>query len=156
MKRTPLNAVSPQRAIKRANSRDEFRDCHGVAFDEVQSLLGPVRAWPRIKRVDGRDVIVRVQRTFVNCFWCNERGDWHSQARHLQLDPHHIFGGSAGRSDELTNILPVHRPCHDLIQSDSKLLGRVLYRKWLLDRMCTNWVRLSLLFGRFLPDLITE
>lgn len=110
MKRTPLKPVSPQRAVKRAKARDLYRDCHGVAFDEVPSLLGPVRDWPTIHRVDDRDVIVRVQRTFVDCFWCNERGNWHSVARHLQLDPHHIVGGSAGRSDELTNLFPCHRP----------------------------------------------
>lgn len=147
MKRTRLRPVSPRKAARRDDARRLFEDGFGVRFHETRMWLPDlVKDWPTVRIVDRK-----ANRDFVRlggmCYWCERL--FHPN----ELDPHHIFGASH-RCDCLTNLMPVCRACHDKIQSVPELLPSVLYRKWTLDRQHVSWVRLTLLAGRWLDDLV--
>jgi len=141
-----MKSVSPAKAQRRKQARQGFQDGVGVNFSEVRLWLPPrVSDWPKVRIVDcvaNRDEL----RDHMRCFYC-----WKPEL--AMLDIHHIFGGSRGRCDSLTNLMPVCRHCHEEIQSVPALLPHVLYQKWKHDRAHVSWVRLTLLAGRWLDDL---
>lgn len=152
-----LRRRSPGRDVKIQKADEFFQDCKGVWFHEVEGLMGPVARWPRVRIVERRETIIVFKRRFCVCFWCGRQGGWDDpEGAPFRLDPHHIVAGSRGRSDELCNLMPLCRKCHELIQSDASLFGRVLWLKWSLDRETVDWCRLALLRGRALGELTTE
>lgn len=155
-KRKPLRRQSKTVAAKLSMAEERYADACHVYFDEVPQLLGPVACWLPIRRLPSEAVRIEMEKLFVHCFWCGGRGCWHPKGTSLTLELHHIVGGSAGRSDERTNLFPCHRKCHQELQSDASLTGKVLWLKWRYDRIGTVWTRLAELHGRNLPDLITE
>lgn len=68
----------------------------------------------------------------------------------VKAELHHIIGG-AGRSDEPCNLIMLcdgYHGCHGKVHGQ---LSAVLYAKWKTDRANTDWVRLAILYGKFLP-----
>lgn len=147
-----MSPVSKQRAAKRKASKEFFEDGLGVRFHETRLWLpSRVSDWPKVRIVNNkraREVLLRHQLYECGCPWCSL-----CESYAEQMDGHHIFGGSRGRSDELTNLLIVCRQCHERIQSDPTTLPEVLHAKWEHDRESVSWVRLTLLAGRWLDDL---
>jgi hypothetical protein len=123
------------------------QDGWAMGFDEVRLWLpSRVSDWPIVHRLDfphSREFY----RIAGECWWCGK-------FRHCEA--HHITGGTKGRCDTFTNLFRVCRPCHEEVQSNVDLLGRVLFLKWENDRINTNWLRLNLLAGYWLPDLIAS
>jgi 5-methylcytosine-specific restriction endonuclease McrA len=122
----------------------EMFDGQGLAFADYRRKL-PERAADFPRAPIRRDDLMRTMCRF----------DWdHCQMCACKLrktasgDVHHIIGG-AGRSDEETNLLRLCRDCHD--ESWSVMLPQALYVKWKTDRENLSWVRLALLYGKFLP-----
>lgn len=155
-KRKPLRRRSKTVAAKLSMAEERYADACHVYFDEVPQLLGPVACWLPIRRLPSPAALIEIEKLFSVCFWCGERGGWHPNGTHLTLTHHHIFAGTVGRSDERTNLFPCHWKCHQELQSDASLTGKVLYLKWHHDRTGTVWTRLAELHGRNLPDLIID
>lgn len=141
-----MKSVSPAKAQRRKQARQGFQDGVGVNFSEVRLWLPPrVSDWPKVRIVDCKEN--RGEYTDrLGCFYCE-------RCVFGPMDVHHIVGGSRGRCDSLTNLMPVCRKCHEEIQSVPALLPHVLYQKWKHDRAHVSWVRLTLLAGRWLDDL---
>ena len=118
---------------------ERFQDAHGVYFDELHHAM----LWAVVHRVSSREVLDEY-RSNPSCFYCE-------RSFRSGLDPHHIVGGSAGRSDERCNLMSLCRGCHTAIQSDSSLLPRLLRQKWKHDRTNTDWRRLCELRGSLFP-----
>lgn len=145
-----LRKRSPAVAAKVAKAVEFYPDGNHVYFSEATMQRKVVSAVTRSLPLS----LARIQmeKLFTTCFWCGGPGFWHPKGMALTLEHHHIVGAGA-RSDELTNLFPCHRACHDELQSDAELFGKVLYRKWLHDRVQTSWVRLVELLGHGLPEL---
>lgn len=160
MKRTRPKRDNDNASERLAEALDGYADAHGLLPGEVMPILNPYirqSGWPRANRLTDRRIIVRLQLVFGNCFACGLQGSWDANEESwLKLDPHHLVGGTAGRADELCNLMPLCRKCHDKFQSDKAMFGFLLYRKWLMDRANTDWLRLTILYGKALPDLIIE
>ena len=116
-----------------------------VLFNEYRKHLPTLAAdFPPAKIV--RDKIVVIDHRYKWSGVCQMCG---FPLRHAQGDVHHIIGG-AGRSDEPTNLLRLCSVCHD--ESWSVILPECLWFKWATDPRNLSWVRLAVLYGRFLPD----
>ena len=126
-------------------------DGQGVSFDEYRDHL------PKSSHDFPRAGIVRDKRlfapmsawyheTFPFCFLC---GRPHGYGTNLQC--HHLIGGPA-RSHEKCNLVILDRRCHE--ESHGGGLARILWWKWKIDRENTDWGRLAVIRGRFLPDMI--
>jgi hypothetical protein len=125
--------------------RDNYRDCHGVDFDDVRYILGEDRSkWPKVVRVIDPDVCRIMHELHSEC--------WKSGVPNPQA--HHEFAGSAGKSDEFCAIFMLSNYWHSWVHSERFPLGEQLYLKWLHDRCHVDWVRMTLLRGSFLPELI--
>lgn len=120
-------------------------DGKGVAYSEYRRKL-PQRSadFPRAELRRKFEVLVAYRRKWDQCQMCGKplREIWAG-------DVHHIIGG-AGRSDEPSNLLRLCIGCHD--ESWSVILPAALYAKWQTDRKNLSWVRLAILYGRFLPQ----
>ena len=161
MKRTPMKRKSDSATEKLADAEALHADGHGLlpheAMEWIELYLATIRQWPRPRRLTDPRVIVRLQKSFGFCFVCERQCDWTARGESwLKLDPHHLTGGTAGRADELCNLMPLCRKCHDKFQSLKPAFGFLLYRKWKFDRPNTDWLRLTILHGQCLPELITE
>lgn len=125
---------------------DLYQDGVGVYFNEIRQWLpSKVRDWPQVRIVDSTGNRSQIlSRGF--CFMCGASSRWHGP-----LEVHHIFGGSRGRCDSLTNLMPVCRACHEETQSVPAMLPKVLLAKWKHDRANVSWVRLVVLNQRWFP-----
>lgn len=122
-------------------AKERYQDGKGVYFDELRlHLPAKVSDWPQVRRVESLKVRSHYRWLSMLCPLCKRPG---------QLDPHHLTGGSKGRSDEHANLIGLCRKCHDEIQSAPAEYPRVWRAKWEHDRGHTDWVRLVLLLGRF-------
>ncbi len=140
--KTKIRRVSKKRA-RVAN----YPDCHGIDFDEVRlHLPARVADWPTVVRVKDPAICRAMHEWFRGCWNCG----W------SRVEAHHIAGGTKGRSDEFCNIAMLCGACHPKANTAELPMGRILYLKWKFDKPHTDWVRLSLLANRFLPDLITD
>lgn len=126
-----------------------YPDCHGIDIDEVRLWLpGRVADWPKVVRVDDRQVCKHMHQWFPVCWNCG---------RVDVVEAHHIFAGRSGRSDEYTNIAMLCgsnlwrgiEGCHAKANTDELPTSRILWLKWKFDRQHTSWVRLCVLAGRF-------
>lgn len=135
----PIKRAKRMRAVsqKQKPMSERYPDGFGVYFDEVSSIVGPVKSWPQIRIV--HDEKRRWSLVKGLCWYCE---------RTLASEPHHLFAGSRGRCDCLSNIFPMCHKCHLEIQSVPSLLPKVLYQKWLHGREHLSWVRLCHLLGR--------
>lgn len=161
MKRTPMKRKSDSATENLAVAESLYADGHGETPEAAMTFINAFRAkygcWPTPHRLTDPRVIVRLQKTFGFCFVCERQCDWTArEGSWLKLDVHHIYAGTAGRADELTNLMPLCRPCHEKFQSLKPAAGFLLYRKWKFDRPNTDWLRLTILAGHCLPELITE
>ncbi len=126
---------------------DEYRSLLPSGHDELQALMTSVQ---RIKD-DQFHVLADMHSEFGGggCWLC---GKWKGAD---VLEAHHVASG-ARKSDERTNIIMACRECHKRVQSDPRALPEVCIAKWRRDPGGLIWVRLALLVGRHLPDLITK
>lgn len=118
-------------------AKQRFQDGHGVYFDEVWWLMS-VMECVKIRRVTDPEIREHY-RGFGRCPLCRNL---------MKMEPHHLTGGSKGRSDEHCNLIGICGDCHDRIQSQPSEYKRVWKAKWKTDRGHTDWLRLCLLLGR--------
>ncbi len=130
-----------------------YLDCNGIPFTEYRKHLPKLASdFPRPKRVKDAELLRYYHGEHDRCQVCGRMPYWG-----VQLECHHITGGSKGRSDERTNIIMLcngWQGCHNRVQSSVALFGDVLWWKWKSTPEEVDWVRLALLHGSFLPDLI--
>lgn len=142
-RKTALRRTSKKHAARAKVARESFEDSRGVPFEDVLIVLGSNKAlWPKAIRVthaDSIEVLSEYRWLAKPCPLCR---------RIKHLEPHHLIGGSAGRSNEHANLIAICRECHDEVQSDSRHTPRVWRAKWEFDRWHTDWCRLCCLLGR--------
>ena len=143
-------------------TRRRFVDGRGVAFAEYRDLLpASVHDFPKIQVVKHRRLLKELHAEWQECAVCRwTAGSWNAAACMESLQIHHIAHGALGRSDERTNLLALcsrgpDAGCHAEAHGGRLSLGRLLFCKWATDRHGVSWVRLSVLLGRFLPELET-
>jgi len=136
----------------------KYIDGCGISFDGYrQHLPLSVHDWPNPRRVKSPKLLgaLRLLKRWELCWRClafETRGRSGSHAGCL----HHIIGGTKGRSDERTNLMPLCTACHMAYHDGGDVRitkGQLLWAKWLIDRKGTSWVRLALLNSQYLPDL---
>ena len=142
----------------RQKTQERYRDSRGLAFDEVRAYVEihfgmRPSEWPRIKEVKDPDVCSRMHDLFCECWNCGGEGGYGTFRR---IEVHHICGGTKGRNDEPCNTAMLcNLPrCHPSANTSELPIGRVLFLKWKHDRQNCDWVRLTLLNRKFLPELI--
>jgi 5-methylcytosine-specific restriction endonuclease McrA len=132
---------------KKPSAKQEYRDSRGVAFADVRFMLSErPSGWPKIKRVEDPRVCQLMHELYKRCWRCG--------AGNVQA--HHEFAGSRGASDELTAIFMLCSECHSNVHTRAFETGELLYLKWKHDRLNVDWVRMHLLCGYWLPDLIVR
>ena len=145
-----MRRVSQRRREKIAGLTEQYADSCGIPFEMSQLhglyLPNKVSDWPKMQRVTDAEVCKLFHWLWFACWFC-EAGE---------CQAHHMAAGSRGRSDELCLLVSACAKCHDQIHGGIIPIGRVLFVKWQMDRVHTNWVRTTLAFRRWLPDLITE
>lgn len=147
-----MRRISKSRIARARRLRERFVDGHGVCFDEYRLWLpDKVSDWPQVTRVDDPQVPRDYHEWWCTCWNCEE-----PPAYTKPVDFHHLTGGTKGRSDEYCNGCMLCRECHDLANTNELPFARLLYLKWKFDRQHVSWVRLALLRGSHLPDLITD
>lgn len=131
---------------------ERYVDNRGIEFGEIGfHLRGRPGDWPRITRVTRKGACTFMHEFHQACWQCGKRG--------YGLDAtqaHHIFEGSRGKSEELCNIAMLCALHHGQLSDPIIPLGRILYLKWKHDWLHTDWVRMTLLCGYHLPDLIAD
>jgi len=138
---------------------EEYRDCNGLTIADVRKRLPRAADFPPAAAQLNRQVRREYANEWDRCQICGTRGDYHQGT----LDPHHIIGGfTRAKSDERTNIIMLcndltvwgGRRCHEVMQGGGdEMLRRVLYAKWKTNPEDTDWMRLTLLRGTFLPEI---
>lgn len=128
-----------------------YVDCTGLSFAEAMaSLPKSVHDWPPPERVKDRVLLQRMHEESQRCGVCGYKPVVWSWLAPVEL--HHIVGGTQGRSDERTNLIPLCRRCHDNANTDALPFARILYHKWRTDPEHTDWRRLAILKRQFLPE----
>lgn len=129
-----------------------YVDGRGLGFREADRILrhvcGRAAEFPQVKRQANYDNCHAYRGWFDHCQACG--ADLSAFIGDGQL--HHIFGGMKGRADEVCNLLYLCRDCHMVYQSSIHLLPTVLWIKWRTDQRHTDWCRLALIRGCFLPE----
>jgi len=127
-----------------------YIDGTGSSFtDAMRNLPKSVHDWPPPERVKDHILLQRMHEERRQCGVCSYKPmawSW------LAVELHHIVGGSKGRSDERTNLIPLCRRCHDNANTDTLPLARILFCKWRIDPEHTDWRRLAILKRQFLPE----
>lgn len=130
-----------------------YTDGKGIAFNHYREHL-PTRAadFPRRRAIRDRDVMSSFHQAWDFCFVTGvKRG-----AFGVKLEAHHLFSGTAGRSDETCNLIMLDHKIHEQVKTAKVPLGLLLWCKWRLDRDNMDWIRMAVLRGSFLPDLIND
>lgn len=159
MKRSRIAPVSKKRLDRKREAIERYRDCHGIAFDEVRGYMEKhfglkCSDWPTIKRIDDPLVLQHMHSWFDSeaiCWGCGKV----IIGVYPPLEAHHIEGGTKGRSDEFCNLAMICSNCHVDVHASTIPKGKVLFLKWSQDRQHTDWIRMTLLRGHYLPELIT-
>ena len=126
---------------------ESYLDCEGFPFESIRRVLGPRSNWPKRAAVKDRRVLRDCHAEMSECLACGFVID-------SFLELHHLVGGRGGRSDERTNLLALCRWCHQKVNTPALPFGRLLFLKWFHQREDLSWERLTLLHGRWLPELI--
>jgi len=134
---------------------ERYTDGRGLDFGKCRELL-PTRAsdFPKRHIVKDREALAAFHLAWNHCMVCGR-----TRPVVWTLEAHHMIGGANGRSDEATVLLMLCGPsvnsdtCHARAHGGDLELGQLLWVKWARDRAAVDWVRLSILYGRFLPDL---
>jgi hypothetical protein len=147
LKRSRLNRRKRMKATT-AKATERYPDGHGVYFDEVRGILGEdTSRWPAVRRVKNPRVLA-IFHQLHSKDWIDFR---------CGPEAHHMAAGYLrGKSDELCALAALSGDWHPLVNTEALPLGHILYLKWKYDRPNCDWVRLTLLFGYFLPDLIVK
>jgi len=127
---------------------DRHLDSAGLAFEALRSTLPPRCDWPKRAAVKAPRLLRECHAEMSECLSCG------SVVRST-LELHHLVGGRGGRSDERTNLVALCRVCHGLVNTPALPFGRLLWLKWLHQPEEVSWERLTLLHGRWLPELVT-
>ncbi len=135
---------------------EKFLDANGISFADYRHFL-PLRTFhfPKMHCVKNAELLRELHELWDCCQVCGRKAD--STTR---LELHHIVG-AAGRSDERTNLIMLcsegpDQGCHAEAHGGKLSLGNILWAKWYADRSNVDWVRLAVLRGSFLPDLIVK
>ncbi len=141
-----MKAVSPKRAERRKVARERYEDSRGVAFDDVESILGKdSEFWPKIGRpIRDPRVCSQFHALHDRC-WMT--GEAYPQAHHLGA------GFTRGKRDEMCVLVSLSAAQHALVNTSELPLGTLLWLKWTHDWPHTDWIRLTLIYGRILDDL---
>lgn len=142
MRRSNINAVSARVAERDAEAVARLMDGDGVYFDEAEAIFWKVRGVAKLRRPHRPEIREQFRGPGL-CLICENVTPYG--------EPHHIVHGTVGRSDELTNLMRVCRECHNEIQSDARLLSKVLLAKWTFEPEQVSWVRLALLRDSWWP-----
>ena len=138
-----MKRVSPKIAARVKERRERYADSRNVCFDELAFVLSIPKIWWPETRIVEDDYVLSEFRWFMKpCPLCGNV---------TALEPHHLVGGSGGRSHEPANLIAICRACHELVQSNAAETKRVWLAKWRTDRWHTDWCRLACLLGR-IPD----
>jgi len=132
-----------------------FIDNNGRSFFTYRDgLPGRASNFPQQPPIRDRDAMQEFRQLDIAqfCWGCGRH------VSEVKLDLHHIMGGSE-RSDERTNFSMLCggftlNACHPQANTDGVPMGLVLARKWAIDPLGTDWRRLAIIRGRFLPDLM--
>jgi len=135
--RKPINKKSPRHKARRQMAKQRYQDGKGVYFDQVGAAFATAKLLP-FKRVVNPSVAT-FYATFGICRRCKNR---------TQREPHHLTGGSKGRSDEPCNLISLCHNCHEIVQSQPSAYQFLWRAKWQYERHETDWLRLCLLLGR--------
>lgn len=144
----------------------KYADKNSIAFADYRAFL-PLKIfhWPKMRIVKSPKLLAELHEEWDHCQACGRKFGPHYNAsgpgwRAMQI--HHIIG-AAGRSDERTNLIGLcicgagsEAGCHAEAHGGNLPLGRVLYLKWKSDPAGVDWIRLAILRGSFLPDLVAE
>lgn len=142
-----MNRVGQKKQAAPKRARERFEDCNGIAFDEVRLILpAERRLWPVARLVVDPDVCRLMHERFGRCWECGA----------YPVQVHHMIEGAHGRSDELANACVLCADCHGQNKRTIIPLGRQQFLKWDFDRVNTDWVRLTIVRGRWLDELITK
>lgn len=120
-------------------------DGTGKKFADVRAIVGPRADWPPLPeewKFHGKTILREFAAEFDFCFLCGVKGDWRG------LQTHHIIGG-ARRIDARWNFCRVCATCHGEVAGR---LANVLFAKWSCDLKGTNWCKLTVARGSWLPD----
>jgi len=131
----------------------DYTDSRGRTFANYRESLPTLASnFPHEKPIRERAAVAHFRGLEISqrCWACGRAN--------VKLDLHHIIGG-AGRSDERCNMSILcggltPNACHPRANTDELPMGFILFRKWLLDQTGTDWARLAVLRGSFLPYLI--
>lgn len=152
LKRTPLKRTPFRKKSLAGTSAVKliaYRDSQGIELSDVWRFLhGRPSDWPTVVRVHDETICKLMHEWFNECWNCGR----------MNVQCHHIIGGTKGRSDELTNIAMLCGPnlitgdegCHAKANTNELPMGRILLLKCRWDWQHTNWVRLCLLARQFL------
>lgn len=123
-------------------------DGQGIEFAGYRDLL-PARAadFPPRQIVRDKSILTDYRWAHDHCQLCGRN----FRRGHMRAELHHIIGGG-GRSDEPCNLIMLcngYHGCHGKVHGN---LSGILYAKWKTDCENTDWVRLAILYGAFLPE----
>lgn len=145
-----MRRKSQSRQARAKRLTERYADASGVCFDEHRDLLPPrVSDWPQIRRVTNPRVCELFHRMHRVCWNCGTTAD---------VQAHHFASGfTRGKSDELTLLWALcgdfGNGCHGKVGTPELSHGKLLRLKWENDRECLLWLRIALVWRRFLPDL---
>jgi hypothetical protein len=130
----------------------EFQDRRGIPWEDRYLLL-PSRTvdWPpytKRRKHDDDDLQGQFHRDFYGrpCWLCGRTGRLLSGIRHHeQLQLHHLFAGSRGRSHERELFTYLCRQCHE--NANPSDYPTLLWAKWCFDSIHTDWELLTIRHG---------
>jgi len=128
--------------------KNDLIDGNSVAFADYRDHL-PARAadFPPREIVRRLSALKSYGWQHDLCQWCGRDLSEYG----VKAELHHIIGGG-GRSDEPCNLIMLcngYHGCHGKVHGN---LSGIMYAKWKTDRSNTDWVRLAILYGAFLPE----
>lgn len=146
---------------------EKYLDCNGIPFADYRREL-PIQVFhfPKANIIKSPELLQELHNEWDCCQVCGRRaGLWTKwdagpQENWVSLHLHHVIG-AAGRSDERCNLLALcsegpDQGCHAEAHGGKLPLGKILYHKWKADPDGIDWIRLAVLRGSFLPELIVE
>lgn len=136
---------------------EKFLDKNGIPFSQYREHLPfQIFHWPKMNYVKNAELLRELHAEWDCCAACGRKA-----GPGVYLHLHHICGGLAGQSDERCNLIMLDsqgpdQGCHAEAHGGSLPLGKILYHKWQSDPDGVDWIRLAVLRGSFLPDLIVK
>lgn len=139
--------MSPNRASQATQRKCEYRDSRGLSLRDVRTMLGEdTSRWPKIGRpIRDRRVCEQFHALHDRCWFTGAA--W--------PEAHHMGAGfTRGKRDELCCLVALSKAWHERVNTVELPLGTLLWLKWHHDWPHTDWLRLTLIFGYHLPELM--